>query len=488
MPATDANPATGTPATAPALPSTCNVLNWCVFWPGFWKEELYSVARCQRLPANYRRLANRMPRAKLGAEIPDGSRPAGKLGHDPEQLIAERLKLSLGLPSVGDVTRCAEVPGYPGHIEIDVRNVPTRVVGGEISAGRYNGGSVELKPETRDPDDAAQMIEGPILTGVAFLGEEPPALQDCHPDLQSRTRPRATFDDGSAVPANPEPPPELMAAAADVMQHVARKFSGRYDPARRTVRIRGREYAAEVVCFSDFQPDAEPTMTPEEMQAKLQAAGVPLSPEQQAALGGAAAAPVAMTAPPPAAPGAGAPGEAPKVPFAAQCRKFADAAKTPEEKAMYSAFADEAEQKDKKFSEMEKRYSELAADRDTAAKKTEAAMAAQFNDYCKPKFAALLRKVPPVEIESVIRPRIANVGATTSFAAEADRYKTVDAVFAPYLALPDDPSLVGATKPVAGAAVPLSDTEMALVRPGSPLDRERPRLAAKLRGETVGAK
>ena len=123
----------------PADPPTCNVLDWIVFGPGIHKDELYSVERCQRVPQNFKRLQGRRV-------------PHGKLGHDTEQSLA----FSLGFPSVGNITRCEEVPGYPGTFSIDVRGVPTEV-GGEISAGRINSGSVEpeaVAPGPQRPDQA----------------------------------------------------------------------------------------------------------------------------------------------------------------------------------------------------------------------------------------------------------------------------------------------------------------------------------------------
>src|SRR2546422_271449 len=93
--------------TADRLPSTCCVLNWSVFGPGALKDgkDYYSPAMCERIPANFRRLkGHTVPRAKIG--------------HDREQLVAERLKKSLGFLSVGNVTDVRPVPGFPGYVEI----------------------------------------------------------------------------------------------------------------------------------------------------------------------------------------------------------------------------------------------------------------------------------------------------------------------------------------------------------------------------------
>lgn len=188
-------------------------------------------------------------------------------------------------------------------------------------------------------------------------------------------------------------------------------------------------------------------MTPEEIKAKLEAAGAPLTPEQLAALGAAGATPPAvpptnptMTAPP----GAGT-----KPSFAATCRKMADAAKTPEEKAMYSAFADEAEEKDKKFSELEKRTGELQASADAAQKKDAEAQMAAFSAQVATECEKIARKVEPRVIEAVVKPTALGILTSKAFSAETERVKAFSDYFAGLAMQPDDPRLA----PTPGAPV-----------------------------------
>lgn len=403
-----------------------------MFWPGFHKEELYSEANCKSVPGNFRLLTARTPHAKLGGEIP-GASPGGKLGHDPRQLLVERLKESSGLISVGDITRCAEVSGHPGHIEIDVKNVPTRLVGGEIAAGRYNSGSVELKGQVRDPRDPAKFLPGSVLTAIAFLGEEPPALNECHPDLQARTKPRATFADGRPVPANPEPPPELVGAMSDVMRYHAAKFSGEYDPRVRRLRIGGREFSAHTVCFSDFDPNPEPRMTPEQ-EAALQAAG--FTPEQIAAMK--AALPGATTT------AAAAPPGQPQVP--ATSPTMSDDM-PPWAKEM----SDCVKRMSAELDESKKRVGELQASAEAAQKKDEEAKMAAFSDQVDRAALQLARKVSPVVVDKVHKPTLMGILTAKTFSAEGERVKAFNDYLAPLVALPDDPRLTTASRTVTPA-------------------------------------
>lgn len=466
-------PQNPTPDATSALPPTCSVKNWVVFAPGYWKGDLYVPQRCEQIAVNFDRLAS-----EEGHTV-----PYAKIGHDKQQ----RFSKSLGFTNVGAVTRCQCLPG--GYLEIDVSNVPTEV-GGEINAGRLCGGSVELKSHERDPQDAAKEVPGDVLTGVSFLGEEQPAVRAFPPELRARAKPHATFPDGSAVPANPSPA-RWLNAMADVTAQMAAEVGGEYLPERRAVRIKGREYSDTTACFSDFQPDADSTMTPEEIAAKLQAAGVPLSPEQQAALGGAA-----MAAPPAAAPAAPVvpatsptmsaeackPGE--KVGFGANFRKMADAAKSPEEKAMYSAFADEMDEKDKQFSEITKRVGELQASADAGRAKTEEAQMAAFSamvdldlngDESAGKLPngrlvkpGLAYKAPPKHRPALKELLVAQFGpAVKTFSSESDRIKAYREQIATFSdAMPENPALVTTARPGDGKPVsrePLTGTGQALL-------------------------
>ena len=404
-----------------------------MFGPGFWKGDLYTPQRNEQVVRNYARLAT-----KLRHTV-----PFAKLGHDKQQ----RFALSLGFTNVGSVTRCDGVPGYPGYFEIDVDNVPTEV-GGEINAGRLCGGSVELKSHERDPEDASKEVPGDVLTGISFLGEEQPAVRSFPPELRARSVPRATFADGAPVPANPSPA-RWLEAMADVTRQMAAEYRGEFVPERRAVRIKGREFSAKTVCFSDFDPNGPPPMTPEK-EAALAAAG--FTPEEIAAMK--AALPAATTA------AAGTPG-APAVPvtsptmsaapkpgeptdFMSMCKKYADdPAATPEQKMMSAAFS-------KMFADNEenkKRIGELQASAEATQKKDADAQMAAFSAYYEPKLLALARKVEPVLIEKSIRPALADIAAAKTFASASDRFAAVDALLGRYLMQPDDPRLAPAPGP-----------------------------------------
>lgn len=146
------------------------VLNWSVFVPGYHKGRLYTAADCRQVVANFQRLSVG-PDAYLKAK--------GKIGHDDEQSIAK----SLGLPAAGRITACREAPG--GGFAIDIENIPCVGIGpdGEkfdfydaVNRGLYPDGSVELVWDVLDPDDPAKTVPGPVLEGIAFLGEEPPGV------------------------------------------------------------------------------------------------------------------------------------------------------------------------------------------------------------------------------------------------------------------------------------------------------------------------
>jgi hypothetical protein len=216
------------PEPAPADRATCAIRRWRVFGPGFHKGELYSPERCRQIAANFARLAGVLT-------------PAGKLGHDRSQ----RLLASLGFPNVGTVTRCEA--DADGVIDLDLDGVPAEI-GGEVSAGRLNSGSVELRRAVPDPADPARALPGDVLVAVALLGEEQPAVPGFSP-------PRATFPDGTEVPPSPTAAPWL-AAMAGVVRAAARAAGPDPDP-------------STVICFAEmFQ------MSRDQIIAALKAKGV----------------------------------------------------------------------------------------------------------------------------------------------------------------------------------------------------------------------
>lgn len=162
----------GTAPTAVPAGDSCNVLGWKVFKPGFWKGNYYSAADCKRVVENFQKYST-------GDEA--YVKAKAKLGHDDEQRLAN----SLGLPNQGWITDCR--PSEDGGFEIDIQGVPT-ATGQEINAGRLNDGSVELEWDVPDPSDPRKTIPGPVLTAIAFLGEE-------QPGVKGLPAPRATFSE-----------------------------------------------------------------------------------------------------------------------------------------------------------------------------------------------------------------------------------------------------------------------------------------------------
>lgn len=161
-------------------PGTFSVTGWKVFRPGYHKERLFTQADCRQVVANF---------AKLSAGEQPHLRAKAKLGHNTQQRMAQ----SLGLANIGRIVDCREVPNN-GGFEIDVDGIPVEVLAqdedgkatvfnlkAEFDRGGYDDGSVELEYDLPDPDDPSKKIPGPVLTGVAFLGEEQPAVKGSPP-------------------------------------------------------------------------------------------------------------------------------------------------------------------------------------------------------------------------------------------------------------------------------------------------------------------
>lgn len=251
----------------PQRPPTCEIRDWTVFGPGYWRKALYSPADCARLVENFERLKGHV-------------NPAVKLGHDRDQTFARRLKESWGFLNLGDFAAVTLKAG--SRVAVSLSNVPT-VIGGLVNAGRIRSGSVELIPYVADPDDASKRIAGPVITGVSLLGEEHPAVKGFAP-------PRAVFADGTPVPPDTDPRPWLD-AMADVKAMAA--FADEYDPTPAVFRVGGVEYPL-FAAFSEYEPMID--------EAFLKSLG--LAPDQIAAImaqqggGGGAGAPPSGGAPP----------------------------------------------------------------------------------------------------------------------------------------------------------------------------------------------
>jgi hypothetical protein len=158
-------------------PETFRIAGWKVFRPGYHKGRLFARLDCKHTVDNFQILST--------GENPH-LRPKAKFGHDTE----ERIKKSLGVPNVGTVSDCRFDPADGGFF-IDIDNIPSRLMvpdaitgepvsfdlKAEFDRGGFNDGSVELEYGLPDPNDPAKKLPGPVLVGVAYLGEEQPAVK-----------------------------------------------------------------------------------------------------------------------------------------------------------------------------------------------------------------------------------------------------------------------------------------------------------------------
>jgi hypothetical protein len=287
---------------------SCELRHWTVFAPGYWKGRLYAPADLARMAANYRTL-----RAHLT--------PIVKLGHDVDQVLAQRLEQSLGFLNMGQVTNAGLNPD--GSFWIDAKGIPIEV-GAQINAGRINTGSVDLDPKAPQPSDPAKILVGPIFLAISLLGEEQPALKDVRLRM-----PQAVFADGSPVP-----PATSAAAWLEAMGEITRATFSALSGNRRA-----DDHSRQTLCFSDYCPSPNPETKPVDPQALI-AALKALPPEQLQALlqqvqGQMSAAGV------PDAPGATMPpAPTPPQPDPNQFTAFADDPDVPDwGKAMMSAFS-----------------------------------------------------------------------------------------------------------------------------------------------------
>jgi hypothetical protein len=407
----------GDATAASELRATCEVRDWPVFVHGYHKGDLYPPADLERMERNFQLLS------ADGAEFrgEDGGpylTANVKLGHDRQQ----RAKKSLGFINLGQAYHL-ERGGPNGTARLWLRNVPTEI-GAKINAGQINGGSIEIVPSIPNPQDPGQTIDGPVMTGVALLGEEQPAVK-------GMGRPRAVFADGTPVPPDHE--------VSDWLSALAGAANEPDEPDE--VLIGGHSYAAHRLLFS------ERVMNPE-MQAKLQALG--LTPEQiQGVLdccGGQMNAPA--PAPPPGQPG-GAMSEgikeSPDVPVvpAGQGtgpnpgKEMSDDAS----KDMPPWAQKMAEQFGQQFAALTKRMGDLEAAKTDEQKKADEAKMAAFSALVEPRLTGLARKVTPHILDAVIRPAVEDIKKARTFSTEADRVKAFSDFVGRYEALPDDPRL-----------------------------------------------
>ena len=368
---------------------TCEVRDWVVFYPGYHKGELYGEEQAGRMADNFARLRSHLT-------------PVVKIGHDSDQLLAERLKRSLGFLNVGRVTGVKRLPG--GRTAITITGIPVEV-GEQINAGTLNSGSVEIIPWHPDPSDPAKRIEGPVLTAISLLGEEQPALKGLPP-------PRAVFADGTPVP-----PAKSVAKWLTAMAEVTKEFA----LASRGRSLLPRRYAfadcsvpVATICFSEMG------MNPDAMKQQLMSDyglpddAIPSDPSQLAKLHGAmtgskfsshmkkkfagdlpdmgGAAPPAPPAPPAASPPPGPPLPDQNAAFADEEFDLGDDdgdEAPPYAKKMMSAM--------KKFAaHCTKRMGALEAAQTGMQKADEEAKTAAFAERVDAVLAAATGKIPPV--------------------------------------------------------------------------------------------
>lgn len=486
------------------LPPTCEVRGWVVFRAGFAKGDNYSPAMVLRVPQNFELLKDHLT-------------PTAKLGHDKQQ----RLSKSLGFPNVGKITKC--VPVGNDAFAIDVTGIPTSV-GGEINAGRLNSGSVELLPSLPNPDDPAKKIDGPIVSAVSFLGEEQPAVKGFKP-------PRAVFADGTEVPPNKDPA-EWFSAMAKVTRKMAAEVEEDTEPG---IEFAGRWYSATAIAFSEMSnsegtmPEKVPVETPVpaiKMSAKGFAAFAStfadMPPDEgkkfaasckkyseggkmediekehpgfSAKFSSYADAPTAESTPPvapAAAPGGGTGAMPQETPMGAEammaaCKKFAeDPAATPEQKMMAAMYSD-----------MTKRMGAMEAEKEAEKKQTGEVQMAQFSAMVEERIKKIARKVPPVTINSLIRPTALAIGQKKTFAAGSSMTVELNDLFKPFESMKEDDRLATTeAKPVTGTdgkpvpinEAPVNDPSGLLTRWASRdgiLDRENSTGAKHLRRRIV---
>jgi len=449
------------------LPPVCEVRDWPVFVHGFWKGDLYPPADLERMERNFKLLSadgstftDEQGGPYLTANV--------KLGHDKQQ----RAKKSLGFPNLGRVTRL-ERGGPNGSARIWLANVPTDV-GAKMNAGLINGGSIEIVPSIPNPKDPGQTIDGPVMTAVALLGEEQPAVK-------GMGQPKAVFADGSPVPPDHDVTPWLNA-----LMEAAKED----DEAPDEALIGGQSYSQHRILFSEMAMDPQ-------LQAKLSALG--LTPEQIAGIlplcGGQMAAPAPAPAPAPVEP---APKPAPGAVMSEPVDPPISGAEN-KEMAEFSAkfpqFASFMSEMKKGFSELKgsndslcKRMGDVEAQATDAKKKNDEAKYAQMSEQVETACKTIVTKLPPAQIEKVVKPHLMGILASKEFSAETDRVKEFSDYVAGIASLPDDPRLKqAAVKETPVSVIVDNPIYRDVIRPGGTLDRLMPALAKGHRDKASAA-
>lgn len=240
------------------MSASCSIRDLEAFLPGFWHGELWTPQRVHQIAEHFDYLR-------------DYVRPVAKLGHDRAQDLAA----SAGFPCVGQVV--AARINHRGALVLDIDNIP-EPVGAAINAKMFVAVSIDVAPPIHDPKNPSRKLY-PVLTGVAFLGEEQPEVKGLAPI------PKATYADGREVPPPRRPEAWLTAVGALVSPEA---FHGNPAIAFSSSAVTSKETAA---------------MDPEKLKALTQAliaCGIP--PEKAGALARVLSGDTSMAAPPPGVP------------------------------------------------------------------------------------------------------------------------------------------------------------------------------------------
>lgn len=412
-----------------------------MFCPGLYKPsgEYFSPADTRCFGDNF---------ALYSANGNPALRPQLKIGHDRTQRYAK----SFGFPSLGEVVEAHTEPD--GTFVADrITGIP-RIVGSAINSGFLKSGSIELPPKGawRPPDDPNAKINGDVVSGIALLGEELPAVPGFPP-------PKAVFADGTPVPPLTDEEQvwwlEHMAKIANrpddehaAPSHGAGKRDGHDSP---------DEYAARSLCFSalTFEPHKqEQLMDAPAILAALQADPALL----EAVMAGLAppvdeaVADVAAEAVPAGETFSGSdeirgknqegqkramwakdPDGGPHDTYAAASGEEKDVDKKKDDApAWFTAFAAETK---KDIGALQAFASSLQSEKDAAQMSAFSAQVdrdIQAND--------LTNKVPPVSLPSVRKSMLDTLTAKT-FASESGRKQAYDGIVRAYAALPVNPML-----------------------------------------------
>ena len=225
-------------------PQVCEVRDWPVFVDGWHKGQLYPDEDMERMEQNFQMLSS--DNAEFRKINGDPLVVAvGKLGHDKKQRAADKLAKKFGFSATTDrrqkeswgglnlgQIKSLKRGGPQGAALIHLVNVPTEI-GAKMNAGLINSGSIEVVPELPNPKNPAEKIRGPICTGVAYLGEEQPALKEIG-------QPKAVFADGTPVP-----PDYKVNDWLDVFAEVAKESDVEPDRAYAELASKFSAYAGE---------------------------------------------------------------------------------------------------------------------------------------------------------------------------------------------------------------------------------------------------